>query len=67
VPAGPSNAVPEPQLEPLEREVVPAAPKFADIAPASVGTIDVKIDPNAARRQQALDETRRQIESQMQR
>jgi hypothetical protein len=67
VPAGPSQAVPEPKLEPLEREVVPAAPALTDIAPANVGTIDVRIDPNAARRQQALEETRKQIESQMKR
>jgi hypothetical protein len=67
VPAGPSNAVPEPKLEPLERDVVPAAPELIDVAPATVGTIDVQIDPNGASRQQALEETRKQIESQMKR
>jgi hypothetical protein len=67
VPAGPSNAVPEPKLEPLERDVVPAAPELIDVAPANVGSIDVQIDPNGASRQQALEETRRQIESQMKR
>jgi hypothetical protein len=66
-PAGPSNAVPEPKLEPLERDIVPAAPELIDVAPANVGSIDVQIDPNGASRQQALEETRRQIESQMQR
>jgi hypothetical protein len=67
VPAGPSNAVPEPRLEPLERDIVPAAPELIDVAPANVGSIDVQIDPNGASRQQALEETRRQIESQMKR
>jgi len=67
VPAGPSNAVPEPRLEPLESDVVPAAPTLRDFAPAGVGTVDVQIDPNATRRQQALEETRRQIQTQMQR
>jgi len=67
VPSGPSNAVPELKLEPLEQEVVPAAPKLRDLTPDNVGVIDVQIDPNAERRQKALEETRRQIESQMQR
>lgn len=67
VPAGPSQAVPEPKLEPLERDIVPAAPELIDVAPANVGTIDVQIDPNGASRQQALEETRKQIESQMKR
>jgi hypothetical protein len=67
VPAGPSNAVPEPKLEPLERDVVPAAPELGEFTSANVGTVDVHIDPNGTRRQKALEETRKQIESQMQR
>ena len=67
VPAGPSNAVPEPKLEPLEQDVVPAAPKLSGLAPANLGTLDVQIDPTAARSQRALEETRRQIDSQMRR
>jgi hypothetical protein len=67
VPPGPSNAVPEPKLEPLEVDVVPAAPELGGFVPGSVGTVSVQIDPNAAHRQQALEETRRQIQSQMQR
>jgi MYXO-CTERM domain-containing protein len=67
VPAGPSNAVPEAKLEPLEQEVVPAAPKLSGLAPANLGTLDVQIDPTASHSQRALEETRRQIDSQMRR
>jgi hypothetical protein len=69
VPPGPSLELtaPAPDAEPAA-PVVPAAPKVREMVPASaVGNLDLQLDPTAAQRQRALEETRRQIETEMQR
>jgi hypothetical protein len=68
VPSGPSAEVTDPTPEPAAAPVVPAAPRIKDMVPSSaVGNLDLQLDPTAAQRQKALEETRRQIETQMQR
>lgn len=71
VPPGPSLELAEERLQPIEQTVVPAAPKLTGAVPESalrnVGAIDVPMDPTVEQRHRALEETRRQIESQMQR
>jgi len=69
VPPGPSDATTELATKPTTNTVVPAAPKLSGI-PAStlsnMGALDIPTDPTAPTRQKALEETRRQIETQMQ-
>ena len=66
VPPGPSPDVAT--ASPEAAPVVRPAPKFSAAVPeAAVGNLDLQMDPTAASRQKALEETRRDIESQMQR
>lgn len=68
VPSGPSDELTAPTPEPAAAPVVPAAPRIKDMVPSSaVGNLDLQLDPTAAQRHKALEETRRQIETQMQR
>ncbi|HEX5820098.1 MAG TPA: hypothetical protein VFY20_14515, partial [Gemmatimonadales bacterium] len=68
VPPGPSPELTAPDPEPVAAPVVPAAPRVKEMLPESaVGNLDLQLDPTAAQRQKALEETRRQIETQMQR
>jgi hypothetical protein len=72
VPPGPSPELPAAApVEETRGEVMPAAPRLVDKVPESafkdVGAISVDVDPTATQRQKALEATRRQIETEMQR
>ena len=64
VPPGPSEAATTPDAAPVVR---PAPKLSAAVRASAVENLDLQMDPTAASRQKALEETRREIESQMQR
>jgi hypothetical protein len=66
VPPGPSDG--QATEEPVAAPVVARAPKMSNMVPASaVGDLDLQIDATTAQAQRALEETRRQIQTEMQR
>jgi len=70
VPPGPSVETADVETKPTPAAVVPAAPKLSGLPTAALGSmsgLDIPTDPTAPSRQKALEETRRQIETQMQR
>jgi len=64
VPPGPSEAATASDATPVVR---PAPKISAAVRASAVDNLDLQMDPTAASRQKALEETRREIESQMQR
>ncbi|MFL5521348.1 MAG: hypothetical protein ACJ8B6_10450 [Gemmatimonadales bacterium] len=64
VPPGPSEAATTSDAAPVVR---PAPKLSAAVRAGAVDNLDLQMDPTAASRQKALEETRREIESQMQR
>ena len=64
VPPGPSEAATTLEAAPVVR---PAPKLSAAVRAGAVDNLDLQMDPTAASRQKALEETRREIESQMQR